>query len=100
MNRTISENRIRETMLLIIFCLIMSLSGCAAEPETEAEVTENQDRPVIAVAWHNNQESYSFVSTLKAIGINCLASTTIRNTVMTPDGKKLSDFGFVQFREY
>ena len=62
-----SNNRIRETMLLIIFCLIMSLSGCAAEPETEAEVTENQDKPVIAVAWHNNQESYSFVSTLKAI---------------------------------
>jgi hypothetical protein len=44
--------------------------------------------------------TYNIVSTLKAIGINCLASTTIRNTVMTPDGKKLSDFGFVQFREY
>ena len=44
--------------------------------------------------------TYNIVSTLKAIGITCLASTTKRNTVTTPDGKKLSDFGFVQFREY
>lgn len=44
--------------------------------------------------------TYAVVSRLKAMGIKCLASTTERNTVMTPDGKKISDFKFVQFREY
>ena len=44
--------------------------------------------------------TYAIVSRLKALGIKCLASTTERNTIITPDGKKLSDFKFVQFREY
>lgn len=44
--------------------------------------------------------TYAVVSRLKALGIICLASTTERNTVMTPDGKKVSEFKFVQFREY
>lgn len=35
-----------------------------------------------------------------AKGIKCVASTTERDTVMTPDGKKISQFKFVQFREY
>lgn len=44
--------------------------------------------------------TYAVVSRLKALGITCLASTTERNTTMTADGKKISEFKFVQFREY
>lgn len=44
--------------------------------------------------------TYAVVSRLKSLGITCLASTTERNTVVTPDGKKISEFKFVQFREY
>lgn len=44
--------------------------------------------------------TYNMVNTLKPLGITCLASTTERNTIMTPDGKKISEFKFVQFREY
>ena len=44
--------------------------------------------------------TYAVVSRLKALGITCLASTTERNTIIAPDGKKISEFKFVQFREY
>ena len=44
--------------------------------------------------------TYNLVNALKEKGITCLASTTERNTIMTPDGKKISEFKFVQFREY
>lgn len=44
--------------------------------------------------------TYAVVSRLKAMNIKCVASTTERNTIITPDGKKVSEFKFVQFREY
>ena len=44
--------------------------------------------------------TYNLANTLKEEGITCLASTTERNTIMTSDGKKISEFKFVQFREY
>lgn len=44
--------------------------------------------------------TYNIVNVLKPLGVICLASTTERNTVMMPDGKKISEFKFVQFREY
>ena len=44
--------------------------------------------------------TYAVVSRLKSLGITCLASTTERNTITMPDGKKVSEFKFVQFREY
>lgn len=44
--------------------------------------------------------TYAVVSRLKALGITCVASTTERLVKMTPDGKKVSEFKFVQFREY
>lgn len=44
--------------------------------------------------------TYAVVSRLKALGITCLASTTERNAVIASDGKKVSKFKFVQFREY
>lgn len=47
--------------------------------------------------------TYTVVSRLKALGIKCVASTTKRDpkkVVMLPDGTKISDFHFIQFREY
>lgn len=44
--------------------------------------------------------TYAVVSRLKTLGITCLASTTERNTTIMPDGKKVSEFKFIQFREY
>lgn len=44
--------------------------------------------------------TYNAVKALKEAGIICLASTTERLVKMTPDGKKISEFKFVQFREY
>ena len=44
--------------------------------------------------------TYAVVSRLKALGITCVASTTERIVKMMPDGKKISEFKFVQFREY
>ena len=43
--------------------------------------------------------TYAVVSKLKERGIRCIASTTERNVEET-EGKKLSEFSFVGFREY
>ena len=42
---------------------------------------------------------YHIVRRLKRRGIRCVASTTERKVVEV-DGKKISEFHFVQFREY
>ena len=44
--------------------------------------------------------TYMVVSQLKAMGIECIASTTIRDAEYSSDGKKISDFQFVRFRKY
>lgn len=44
--------------------------------------------------------TFAVVSRLKAIGVSCMASTTERLVKMTPEGKKISEFKFIQFREY
>ena len=44
--------------------------------------------------------THNLVNAMKELGITCFASTTERNTIMTADGKKISEFKFVQFREY
>ena len=44
--------------------------------------------------------THALIVRLKEKGIKCVASTTERNTIMLPDGKRLTDFKFVQFREY
>ena len=44
--------------------------------------------------------TYAVVSRLRSMGIKCVASTTERLVKMMPDGKKVSEFKFVQFREY
>ena len=44
--------------------------------------------------------TYMVVSQLKAMGIECIASTTNRNTQDLLDGRKISDFKFIRFRRY
>lgn len=44
--------------------------------------------------------TFALVSRLKALDITCVASTTERIVKMMPDGKKISEFKFVQFRKY
>ena len=44
--------------------------------------------------------TYNLVARLKAMGIRCVASTTERHTHLDADGNKVSEFKFVQFREY
>lgn len=44
--------------------------------------------------------TYAIVSRLKMLGVTCVASTTERLVKMLSDGKKVSEFKFVQFREY
>lgn len=43
--------------------------------------------------------TYSIVAALCQLGVHCVASTTER-FVTEVDGKKVSEFHFVQFREY
>lgn len=44
--------------------------------------------------------TYKTISLLKASGIECVASTTLRKVKDTADGKKISEFEFVRFRRY
>jgi plasmid stabilization system protein ParE len=44
--------------------------------------------------------SYCLVRLLQEHGIHCIASTTTRQSKELPDGQKLSQFEFVQFRPY
>ena len=67
---TNKTNRKSLILLIILVLIVAGSTGCAAEHGTRNDASgasDDKDRPVIAVAWHNNQESYSFVSTLKAI---------------------------------
>lgn len=43
---------------------------------------------------------YALVGLLRAHGVRCVASTTVRQAVEMPDGAKLSHFRFVAFRDY
>lgn len=44
--------------------------------------------------------TFALVVRLKAMGIKCVESTTLRKVIDQPDGGKTSYFNFVQFREY
>ena len=44
--------------------------------------------------------TYNMVKTLKESCIKCVASTTERLVNLMPNGTKVSEFMFVQFREY
>ncbi len=43
---------------------------------------------------------FALINKLRGAGINCIASTTCRNSVMNVDGGKTSFFEFVRFRSY
>ena len=43
---------------------------------------------------------YALIRRLQGEGIRCVASTTERKTSYNSDGTKMSEFSFVQFREY
>ena len=43
---------------------------------------------------------FAIVTLLKNKGIRCMASTTKRESKELPDGKKLSEFKFIRFRDY
>lgn len=66
---------------------------------TVEEIKNLDNNPVVHVMGEMTF-TYAIVERLKARSISCVASTTERNTIMTPDGKKISEFKFVQFREY
>lgn len=68
--------------------------------ENTIEVILTMGRDIVVHAMGEMTFTYAVVSRLKAMNIKCVASTTERNTVITPDGKKVSEFKFVQFREY
>lgn len=44
--------------------------------------------------------AYCMVRKLQQLGIQCVASTTVRNTVTLEDGSKVSKFNFERFRPY
>ena len=43
---------------------------------------------------------FMVVSRLKRMGIESVASTSVRNAEVAIDGRKISDFQFVRFRKY
>ena len=61
--------------------------------------TCKSEKPVVHVMGEMTY-TYHVVSLLKAQGITCVASTTERLVKMLPNGEKVSEFKFVQFREY
>ena len=62
-------------------------------------MTCKSEKPVVHIMGEMTY-TYHVVSLLKAKGITCVASTTERLVKMTPDGRKISEFKFVQFIEY
>lgn len=66
---------------------------------TEA-IMEIKERDTVVHVMGEMTFTHNLVNALKEEGITCLASTTERNTIILPDGKKISEFKFVQFREY
>ena len=61
--------------------------------------TCKSEKPVVHIMGEMTY-TYHVVSLLKEQGITCVASTTERLVKMMPDGKKISEFKFVQFRKY
>lgn len=66
---------------------------------TVEEIKRLDNAPVVHIMGEMTF-TYAVVSRLKALGITCVASTTERDTVIGSDGRKISVFKFVRFREY
>lgn len=91
---------------------IVDLQFPPVDPEmTTDQVKEKADELVAAILEYGEPATltvhimgemtltYSVVSALCRLGVRCVASTTER-IVTEVDGKKVSEFHFVQFREY
>ena len=78
--------------------------------ETDIQkLAEEYVKQILELEEHNNITvhimgemtfTYMVVTQLKAMGIECIASTTTRDTEYSAEGKKISDFQFVRFRKY
>lgn len=73
------------------------------------KLAEEYVKQILELEEHNNITvhimgemtfTYMVVTQLKAMSIECIASTTTRDTEYSADGKKISDFQFVRFRKY
>ena len=62
------KNR-KSILAFLTLIMILLLSSCEGADQAEpSENARDDDDPfVVAIAWHNNQESYSFTSTLKTV---------------------------------
>ena len=60
----------------------------------------NKEQPVIVHVMGEMTFCFALVVHLKEVGIPCVASTTLRKTQTTPDGRKISEFHFCRFRQY
>lgn len=79
----------------------MSTADVARLAETYAEKLLNRYGTSITVHVMGEMTfTYAVVSRLKAKGVVCVASTTERCVSVAADGRKVSDFRFVQFRQY
>ena len=93
---------------------IVDMSFPNINPEyTASMVSELADEAVAAITSYGKDITvhimgemtftYAVVSRLKGLGIKCVASTTARDpekVIIKPDGTKISEFHFIQFREY
>ena len=78
-----------------------AMINCLADEAVNAITSYGED--IIVHIMGEMTFTYAVVSRLKALGIKCVASTTKHDpgkTIITPDGKKISEFYFIQFREY
>ena len=67
---------------------------------TEAEAACKNGDEVTVHIMGEMTFTFALVTLLKAEGIPCVASTTERKVSTTDDGKKISEFTFMRFREY
>lgn len=67
-----------------------------------AAMIENMGKETYTIVHIMGEMTFVFalVSRLKGMGIKCVASTTERIATELEDGTKLSEFSFVNFREY
>ena len=110
MNEWSSEqfNTAKECYGKIIDLPFPSINPEAGETDL-MQLAEEYVKQILELEEHNNITvhimgemtfTYMVVSQLKAMGIECIASTTIRDAKYSSDGKKISDFQFVRFRKY
>ena len=65
------------------------------------QIAEKAEKELITVHVMGEMTfTYNLVASLKNMGIHCVASTTERKTYIDDSGMKVSEFKFIQFRDY